>query len=56
VEMWTAIVRENRSAILESLGGLSAELSRMTHMIQSGDDTSLALWLAEARERKLRGQ
>jgi prephenate dehydrogenase len=55
VEMWTAIVRENRSAILESLGGLSAELSKMTHLIQSGDDTSLALWLAEARDRKLRG-
>lgn len=54
VEMWTAIVRENRSAILESLDGMAAQLDQLVSMIREQNDDSLADWLSRARDIKRR--
>ena len=48
-EMWTAICQENRVAIIEQLQDCCAEMSRITEMLQEGDDRTLMDWLAAAQ-------
>ncbi len=56
-EMWTAICRENRSAVSAELTRLSDELSRLRAIVESFDEESfddgaLKKWLSEAKSIK----
>lgn len=48
-ELWAAIVRENRSAILDQLRRFRDEVGELTARIESEDDVALAEWLWEAK-------
>jgi len=50
-DMWTAICRENRPAILRELAVLANELSLLRNVLQ-GDDDEIRNWLAEAKRIK----
>lgn len=56
-ELWTAIVRENRVAILQELRRFSESTSELQQLIeQDGDDRALRQWLAEAKEVRDRAE
>ncbi|TWU58695.1 prephenate dehydrogenase [Rubripirellula tenax] len=51
-EMWTAICRENRTAIAGELARLASELDGLRQIIQDADDVLLLDWLAHAKRTK----
>ncbi len=51
-ELWTAICRENREAILGELNRFATELDRLKQVIDRHQDDELTTWLAEAKELK----
>lgn len=48
-ELWAAIVRENRAAILDQLRRFRDEVGELVARIESEDDAALAGWLWEAK-------
>lgn len=48
-ELWAAIVRENRSAILDQLRRFRDDVGELAARIESEDDVALAEWLWEAK-------
>ncbi|MGB7329660.1 MAG: prephenate dehydrogenase [Rubripirellula sp.] len=51
-EMWTAICRENRPAIVIELARLAAELDQLRSIVEEGRDEEMTRWLAEAKRIK----
>lgn len=47
--LWTAICRENRTAICQELARISEEIARVQRYLAVADDESLQQWLAEAQ-------
>jgi prephenate dehydrogenase len=47
--LWTAIVSENRTAILAALTAAQKDLTHLIHIVQDSDDESLAEFLRTAR-------
>ncbi len=47
--LWTAIVNENRSAILSQLERFRGNVDELVRRIAAGDDEQLTAWLAEAK-------
>ncbi|TWU58196.1 prephenate dehydrogenase [Rubripirellula reticaptiva] len=54
-EMWTAICRENRPAIVTELARLAEELNQLRSIVEDGRDDEMASWLAEAKRIKDQG-
>ena len=50
--LWTAICRENRTAIGQQLERLATELDQLRGLIDEQDDETLRSWLAEAKRVK----
>lgn len=50
--LWTAIVRENRTAILAAMQAAAQDLSQLIEIIQTADDPALTAYLREARTRR----
>jgi len=48
-DLWTAIVSENRAAILDQLQRFRGGIDALVQRIAVGDDRELARWLAEAK-------
>lgn len=48
--LWTAIVAENRTAILAELKRFAGQVDEMVKLIDSADDAALARWLAGAKQ------
>ncbi|MEM8911516.1 MAG: prephenate dehydrogenase/arogenate dehydrogenase family protein [Planctomycetota bacterium] len=48
-ELWTAIVRQNRAAILDSLSNVRQDMDCLIDAIHSGDDAAVTRWLASAQ-------
>lgn len=48
-ELWTAIVRENRTAILAAMQAAAQDLSQLINIIQTADDPALTAYLHKAR-------
>jgi len=51
-EMWTAICRHNRSAILSEIDRFAGELDNLRERIETGDASALQSWLQAAKDRK----
>jgi prephenate dehydrogenase len=52
-ELWVAILRANRGAVLEALEALHKGLGRATDAIATGSWADIQKWLAEARTARL---
>jgi prephenate dehydrogenase len=50
--LWTAICRENRSAISHELERFAQDIRQLQRLLESQDDQALLRWLAEAKEKK----
>ena len=50
--LWTAIVCENRAAILAAIQATAQDLSQLIEIIQSADDPALTTYLRDARKRR----
>ncbi|EMI58363.1 prephenate dehydrogenase [Rhodopirellula sallentina] len=50
--MWTAIVSENREAILDTLEQTAVRLADLIHIVRTGDAPSLTKFLRDAREKR----
>lgn len=51
-ELWTAIVRENRTAILAAMQAAAQDLSQLIQVIQTADDPELTAFLRDARTKR----
>lgn len=51
-EMWTAICKENRAAVLEQLGRASDQLARFHEILRSADDEQLLALFQQAKQRR----
>jgi prephenate dehydrogenase len=52
-DLWVAIIRSNRQAVLESLGGLGGRLETVTSMIATERWEELRAWLDRSRRARL---
>ncbi|MDQ3784348.1 MAG: prephenate dehydrogenase [Actinomycetota bacterium] len=52
-DLWVAILRSNRAAVLEALGALRGRLARLGGMIEAGDWAQLREFLDAARRARL---
>ncbi|MGH2699489.1 MAG: prephenate dehydrogenase/arogenate dehydrogenase family protein, partial [Actinomycetota bacterium] len=52
-DLWVAIIRSNRQAVLESLAGLGSRLEAVTSMISSARWEELRSWLDRSRRARL---
>ena len=50
--LWTAIVAENRDAIISSLKSSHSELDQLIQRIEEHDDDGLLAWLAAAQQKR----
>jgi prephenate dehydrogenase len=52
-DLWVAIIRSNRAAVLEALDGLGARLQRVSGMVAEGRWDELGGWLDASRRARL---
>jgi len=52
-DLWVAIIRSNRQAVLESLGGLGGRLEEVTAMVAAERWEELHAWLERSRRARL---
>ena len=52
-ELWVAIIRSNRGAVLEALAGLENRLERVASLVREESWDELGAWLAGARRARL---
>ena len=48
-DLWTGILMENRQAVLDSLGDVSAQLTELVEIIRNNNEEALRRFLSEAR-------
>jgi prephenate dehydrogenase len=49
-ELWAAIFRANRDAVLGALGKFTERLAGFRHLLETGDGAGLVRWLAEGKQ------
>lgn len=47
--MMLDILLTNKTAVLQQLQRYQAEITAVTHLLESGDEARLAIWLAETQ-------
>jgi cyclohexadieny/prephenate dehydrogenase len=49
-ELWAAIFRANRDAVLAALSAFTERLAEFRHLLETGDGAGLVRWLAEGKQ------